>query len=217
VCFPIRKSLKHQLLVYADGVTIWAGNISTIKRNTEALIEASMEVGLEVNIQKTKCMVMSRHQSVGQIYNLLIANKSLKMWQSSRIKNQNCIHEKIKRRLNMGNASYHIVQSVVCFRFLSENSKFKICKTVILPVILYGCETRSLTLRDEYRFRVFENRVMSRTFGRKRKEVARGCRRLYNEELHNLYASSNIILVIKSRRMRWSEHVARMEETTQKT
>jgi hypothetical protein len=79
-------------------------------------------------------------------------------------------------------------------------------------VVLYGCETCSLTLREEHRLRVFENRVLRRIFGSKKDEVTGGWRKLHNEELHNLYSSPSIIRVTKSRRMRWSGHVARMGE-----
>jgi hypothetical protein len=68
----------------------------------------------------------------------------------------------------------------------------------------------SLTLREEHRLRVFENRVLRRIFGPKKIEVTGGCRKLNNEELHNLYCSPSIIRMIKSRRMRWAEHIARM-------
>jgi hypothetical protein len=81
---------------------------------------------------------------------------------------------------------------------------------VILPVVLYGCETWSCTLKEEHRLRVFVNRVLSRIFGPKREKGAGGWRRLHNEELHNLHASPNIIRVIKSRRMRWVGHATRM-------
>jgi hypothetical protein len=76
---------------------------------------------------------------------------------------------------------------------------------------LYGCGTWSLTLREEYRLRVSENRVLRRIFRPKREEVAEGWRRLHNEKLHNLYASLTIITVIKSRKMRWAGNLARME------
>jgi hypothetical protein len=82
--------------------------------------------------------------------------------------------------------------------------------TVVLD--RYGCETRSLTLREEHRLRVFENRVLRRIFGPKRDEVIGGWRKLHNEELHNLYCSQSIIRIIKSRRMRWAGHVARKGE-----
>jgi hypothetical protein len=82
-------------------------------------------------------------------------------------------------------------------RFLSTNIKIRIYNTVIFPVVLYGCETWSLTLREEHRLRVFENRVLRRTFGSRRAEVTGDWRKLH-EELHNLYSSPNIIRMIKS-------------------
>jgi hypothetical protein len=88
-------------------------------------------------------------------------------------------------------------------------SKIKIYRTIILPVVLYGCESWSLTLREESRLRVFENKVLRRIFGPKKDEVTRKWRRLHNKELLALY-SRNIIRVIKSRRLRWAGHVARM-------
>ena len=89
--------------------------------------------------------------------------------------------------------------------------KIKIYKTIILPVVLYGCETWSLILRGESRLRVFEKRILRRIFGPKRDENGEW-RKLHNEELHSLYLSPNIVRVIKSRRLRWAGHVARMEE-----
>jgi hypothetical protein len=82
-------------------------------------------------------------------------------------------------------------------------------KTIILPTVLYGCETWSFTIK-EHRLRVFENRVLRRIFGPKREEVARGSRRLHNEELHNLYASPNIIIKVIKSRTRWARYVARV-------
>jgi len=82
----------------------------------------------------------------------------------------------------------------------------------MLPVVLYGCETWSLTMREERRLRVFEKRVLRRVFGPKRDEVTGEWRELYNGELNDLYSSPNIVWVIKPRRMRWAGHVARMGE-----
>jgi hypothetical protein len=92
-----------------------------------------------------------------------------------------------------------------------KNLKIKIYKTLVLPAVLYGCETWSLTLGEEHRLRVFENRVLRKIFGPKREED-RLWRKLYNDELHSLYSSPNIVRVIKSRRMRWAGHVAHMGE-----
>ena len=93
-----------------------------------------------------------------------------------------------------------------------SNLKIKIYRTIILPVVLYGCESWSLTLRQERRLRVFENGVLRRIFGPKRDEVTGEWRKLHNEELKGLYSSPIIVRVIKSRRMRWAGHVARMGE-----
>jgi hypothetical protein len=79
-------------------------------------------------------------------------------------------------------------------------------------VVLYGCETWSLTLREEHRLRVFENRVLRRIFGPKRDEVTGGWRKLHDEELRGLSSSPNIVTVIKARRMRWAGHVVLMGE-----
>jgi hypothetical protein len=92
-----------------------------------------------------------------------------------------------------------------------KNLKIKIYKNVILPVVLYGCEIWSLTLREEHRLRVFEKRVLRRIFGPKREEDG-SCTKLHNDEPHSLYSSPNIVRVIKSRKMRWAGHVARIGE-----
>jgi hypothetical protein len=103
------------------------------------------------------------------------------------------------------------MQNLLSSRLLSKNLKFKIYRTIILPVVLYGCETWSLALREERRLRVFENRVL-RVFGPRRDEVAGELGNLHNEELNDPYSFPNIVRVVKSRRMRWAGHVARMGE-----
>jgi hypothetical protein len=115
---------------------------------------------------------------------------------------QNLIQEEFKRRLNSGNAGYHSVQSLRSSRLLSKNLKIRIYKMIILPMALYGCETWSLTLREEHRLRVFENRVLRGIIGPKRDEVTGEWRKFHNDELHDLCSSSSIIRIIKSRRMR---------------
>jgi hypothetical protein len=119
------------------------------------------------------------------------------------VTNKNGIHIEIKNRLNLGNPLYHSVQNLLSSHLLPKNLKIKIYKTIILPVVLYECESWSLVLREN-RLRVCENRVLRRIFGAKMEEMVRGWKRQHNEELHILYASP--------RRMRWMGHAPCMGE-----
>ena len=105
-----------------------------------------------------------------------------------------------------------IIRCRFFFCFLSKIVKINIYRIILLHVVLYGFETWSFTLREECRLRVFENRVLRRVFGPKGQEVTGEWRKLHNEELNYLYSSSNIVRVIKLRRMRWAGHVAQMGE-----
>jgi hypothetical protein len=160
---------------------------------------------------------MSRDQNAGRGHSVKIDNSSIERVEEFKylgmmLTDQNSVQEEIKSRLKLGNACYHSVQNLLSSKLLSKNLKIKIYRTIILPAVLYGCETWSLTLREERRLRVFENRVLGRVFGSKSDEVTGEWRKLYNEELNNLYSLTNIVRVVKSRRMRWAGHVARMGE-----
>ena len=103
------------------------------------------------------------------------------------------------------------VQNLLSSSLVSKTLKIKIYRTIILPVVLYGCKTWTLTLREERRLRVFLNRVLRRVFGPKRDEVTGEWRKLHNEELSDLYSLPNTVRVVKPKRIRWAWHVARME------
>ncbi|KAJ4432164.1 hypothetical protein ANN_20780 [Periplaneta americana] len=163
-------------------------------------------------------MIMSRDGNIVRNGNINIGDLSFEEVEKFKylgvtVTNINDTREEIKRRINMGNACYYSVEKLLSSSLLSKNLKVRIYKTVILPVLLYGCETWTLTLREEHRLRVFENKVLRKIFGAKRDEVTGEWRKLHNTELHALYSSPDIIRNIKSRRLRWAGHVARMGES----
>ncbi|KAJ4438275.1 hypothetical protein ANN_14214 [Periplaneta americana] len=145
----------NQLLVYEDDVNVLGENPRTIREHTEILLEASKAIGLEVNPEKTKYMIMSRDQNIVRI-----------------------------RNINIGDLSFE-----------------------------EGFETWTLTLKEEQRLRVFENKVLRKIFGAKRDEVTGEWRKLHNAELQALYSSPDIIRKIKYRLLRWTGHVACMGES----
>jgi hypothetical protein len=152
------------------------GSIHTVKENVEALVVATKEIGLEVNADKAKYMVMCLERNAGRGHSVKIDNISTERveefkYMGTMLTDQNSIREEIKSRLMLENASYHSVQNLLSSRLLSKNLKIKIYRTITLLVVLYGCETWSLTLRDTRRLKVFEKRMLRKLFGPKRDEV----------------------------------------------
>jgi hypothetical protein len=135
----------HQLLVYADDINLLGDSVSTIKENTETLLGASRDVGIEINAEKTKYVIMSYHQNSEQNHNLRIANESFEKCGKIQIHGddtyQNDIYDESKSRLNSGNACYNPIQNLLSSHLVTKKLKIKTYKTVIFPVVLYGCET----------------------------------------------------------------------------
>jgi hypothetical protein len=181
------------------------GNKKIINKGTAVLVAASKKNGLDIIAKKTKYVFMSRDEHAGKNHKIKISNKSFERveqfkYLETALTNQYLIHEEIKIKLKSGNACCHSVQNLLSSTLLSKNINIKIYRTIILRVVLYGCETWSLTLREDRRLNVSEKRVL-RIFGGKRDEVTREWRKLHNEEFNDLYSSTNIIRVISSRKM----------------
>jgi hypothetical protein len=162
-------------LVYADDVNLLGDSVNTIKENTISVLEGISDIGLETNAEQKSYMIMYRHRNSGQNQNIRIANESFEnvekfKYLGTTLTNQNDVRDEIKSRLNSGNGCYHSIQNLLPSCLISKNLKIEIYRTVILRVVLHGCETLSLTLRKERRLRVFENRVLGKTFGPKREE-----------------------------------------------
>jgi hypothetical protein len=129
----VKLNGTHQLLTYADDVHIVGENMNTLKKITEALLDASKKVALEVNPEKTKYMLMSHSQKTGQKYSIKITNNSFEdvakfKYLGTTLTDQNHMHEEIKSRLNSENACYHSVQNLLSSLLLSRNLEVKIYK-----------------------------------------------------------------------------------------
>jgi hypothetical protein len=151
----LKLNETHQLPVYDDDVNLLGDYIDTKKKNIETLIDASKKIGLEVNTEKTEYTrtLLSRRQNAGQNHDIKMANRCFEnmaqlKYFGTTVTNQNFIQEEIKRTLNLSNACYHSVQNLFSC-LLSKNVKITIQRTTILPVVLYGCETLSLTIRED--------------------------------------------------------------------
>ena len=163
----------HQLLVYCDDINILAGR----KKDTYAIVVASMEIGLEVNAVETKYMVMSLGQYVGWSHRINIDYSSFERvehfgYLGTTLTYQNSMQEDNKSRLKSGNACCHSVQNLLSSSLLSKSVKIKIYRSIILPVVLYGFETWLLTLKEERKLRMLENRALRRIFGTERDKVS---------------------------------------------
>jgi hypothetical protein len=156
------------------------GRVHTVREIVEALVVATKEIGLEVNTDKTKYLVMSRDRNSGRGHGVKIDNSAIERveefkYLGASVTDQNSIQEEIKSRLKLGNSCYNSGQNHLSSSLLSKN--LKIYRIIILPVVLYGCEKLSLTLREDCRLRVFENRVLRRVFGPKGDEVTGECKK----------------------------------------
>jgi dTDP-4-amino-4,6-dideoxygalactose transaminase len=131
-----------------------------MKERIEALIVARKEIGLEVITDKSTYIVMSRDKNAGQIHNMKTESfemvKNFKYFGTT-LTNQNFIQEEIKSWWKSGNACYHSVQNLLSLSLLSKNIKIKAYRTTILSVVLYGCETWSLTLKEKLQWRKLYN------------------------------------------------------------
>jgi len=160
---------------------------------------------------------MSQDRNAGRSHNLKIDNSSFESvnefkHSGTTLTNRNSIQEQITSRVKSGNVCFHSVHYLLSSSLLSKNLKFNTYRTIILPVVLYGCETWLLTLGEECRMRVLENRMLRRIFGPKRDKVKGEWRTQYNEELNDLYFSPRIVQVIKLTRMKWAGHAGHMVE-----
>jgi len=166
----------RQFLFHADDVSIMGGSIHTVQEKEEVLVMASKKIGIEVNTDKYKYMVIYADQNAGRIHSIKTDNRTFGMVEKFKylgtiLTNQCSFQEEIKSRLKPGKACYHSVQNLLPSSLISKNLKIKIYGNIVLSVVLRGCENFSLTLMDERRLRVLKIRVVRRILGPKRDEV----------------------------------------------
>jgi len=145
------------------------GSVHIIKKYTKAFFFGSKGIGLDVNVDKTKYMVMSRDQNAGRNHSVRIDNCTFERMEEFKylvttLTNQNSIQKEMKSKLKPWNACYPSVQNLLSSSLLSKNLKIKVYRIIILPLVLCGCQTWSLTLREKRKMKVPENRVLMRIF-----------------------------------------------------
>jgi hypothetical protein len=130
----LKLNRTHQLLAYAEDVNLLGDNIDTVNKSTDTLIDASKEVGLEINVEKTKYMLLSHHQKACQDHDIKIANRpfeNVAVYIFGKSTNKNLIREDSKRGLNSANVFYHLVQNLLFSRLVSKSVEVRICKDII--------------------------------------------------------------------------------------
>jgi hypothetical protein len=158
-----------ELLLYADDINILGGSMHAIVKHTKAFVVASKEIGLELNAKKTKYMTIPRDKYARQNHKVNLGDMSFEMLERFRylgttLTKQNSIHEDVKNIIKSANVWYNSAQNPLPSSLLSENINVKIYRTVLLPVVLYGCEAWSLMMREEHWLKLFFEIVYSLHF-----------------------------------------------------
>jgi hypothetical protein len=204
---------SSQICAYADDIVIVTRNISTLKQIYLELEKKVERYGLVVNKGKTKYMVMSTSRTP---QNINIGNRTLEGVSQSRylealVNSQNEISDCIKDRIEKRNKAYFANLKLFKSKLLTRNTKVKIYRTLVRPVVTYGSETWTLKTGEKNALRCFERKILRRTFGPVQDTT--GWRIRYKQELDRLIEGQDIVRFIKVQRLRWLGHVERMPET----
>lgn len=191
-----------QLLGYADDIDIFGRNIEDLKMSYTKISSAASDIGLKVNVAKTKYMLVSRDQH--QPANIAIGTDEFEVvseftYLGSSVNSQNNITEEIKRRILLANRTLFGLSRVLRSRFIRRGTKMNIYKTLILPVLMYGCEAWTLSEADQQLLMVFERKVLRLIFGPVC--VENEWRIRYNDELYSLYGDSNIMERVRQQQL----------------
>jgi hypothetical protein len=204
----------NQILAFADDVDIIGRTTVDVKEAFVPLEEAAKNLGLKINEDKTKYMWVTRRKARKQ-QNLTVGDYNFEVVRSfkylgSTINDENDISEEIKLRTTLGNRCCFALHKVLRSKSLSWNTKVTVYKTIIRPIVMYGCETWTLTEKHEKTLNTWERKILRKIFGPINDQGA--WRKRYNHELYNLYKGPDTVASIKSQRLRWAGHVARMDD-----
>lgn len=207
---------SYQIIAYADDIAIVATNSRTLAETVIKLENEAAKVNLKINENKTKYLRMSRDERRRSAQNITIGEHNFQgvesfVYLGAIIRNDNSMQFCIQDRIQAGNRSYHANKKLLQCKLLSRQVKLTIYKTIIRPVVTYGCEAWTMTIADEAALRIFERKILRRILGAKRLENGEYMRR-NNEELNMFIKNEDIVRFCKSQRLRWAGHVARFSE-----
>jgi Reverse transcriptase (RNA-dependent DNA polymerase) len=206
------------LFAFADDVDAITNTPRDMNEIFYLFDQGAREMGLRVNEEKTKYMVLSRNPRNRVRQNVYLADYNIEnvkqfKYLGAIIKNDNSFSEELKARISSGNRSYFALAGLFRSKQLSWDVKIKIYKTIFRPVVTYGCETWTLTKKDETTLLVFERSMLRRIFGACVDTISVEWRRRTNRELEELYGPENILRLIKSLRIQWAGHVVRADQS----
>lgn len=204
---------ESQVIAYADDINIMGRTKRAVRENYETLKEKGKNVGLDINITKTKAMENKTERRIGQ--NWSIGDDNIEVvedfsYLGSIINNENNMAQEIRHRLIKGNKALYALNNIFKSKLVNKNTKTLIYKTLIRPVITYGCETWTLTNKTEEMLAVFERKILRKIYGPVNENGLWRIR--YNYELKQLYKDVNIVDYVKIQRLRWAGYVERMDK-----
>lgn len=211
--------LPAKLLAYADDIALFGNNIYEIEETLKIIEDRAAEVGLKMNLEKTKYMLVTKTLEQTKPSHVTINNETFEAvsdfkYLGVNINHLNHVQQEINTRLTNANRSFYSMHNILRSRNVSRNTKLKIYKTIIQPVILYAAETWPLKTEIFLRLQTFENKVLRKIFGPIFDQELQQWRIKKNRELYELYNSPIITNIWKSRILQWAGHVARADEST---
>lgn len=207
---------SYQIIGYADDLAIMANTYRSMVEVFVALESRAKQVGLKINENKTKYMRMSRNTRVRSPQNITIADFNFEGVENFKylgilLRNDNSMHHCVQDRIRAGNACYFAHKKLLQSKLLSKKLKTSLYKTIIRPIVTYGCEVWSLTTTDEKNLRIFERKIIRKIYGA-RLENGIYIRRT-NEEINAILEDEDIVRFAKAQRIRWLGHLVRMDDS----